>query len=80
MRSVLALCILIALCASANAAPRKPQAQSRSDIASPSQAVTPSYVTPRGARVYRDNSAPGGFRTDRDEPPDYNDPSRRGGG
>ena len=80
MRSILALCILIALSASANAAPRRPQAQSRPDITGPGQAVTPSYVTPRGARVYRYNSAPGGYRTDHDEPPDYNDPSRRGGG
>lgn len=80
MRSILALCILVALCASANAAPKRPQAQSRPVITGPSQAVTPSYVTPRGARVYRDNSVPGGWRTDHDDPPDYNDPSRRGGG
>jgi hypothetical protein len=80
MRSVLALCILIALAASASAAPKRPQAQSRPVIAGPGQAAAQGYVTPRGARVYRDDSVPGGWRTDHDEPPSPNDPSRRGGG
>ena len=79
MRSVLALCIASVLCASAQAAPKRPQAQSRPVMSSPSQAVSPSYVTPRGARVYRDDSVWGGYRTDHDDPPAYNDPSRRGG-
>ena len=79
MQPVLALCILITLVASANAAARKPQAQSRQAIA-PGQAVSPGDVTPRGTRVFRDDTAPGGWRTDRDEPPSPNDPSRRGGG
>ena len=74
MRSALALCMIVALCDQAYAAPRKPQAPSRAAIAAPSD------VTPRGARVFRDDSAPGGWRTDRDEPPCPNDPSRRGGG
>ena len=79
MRSVLALCTLIALIASANAAAGRPQAKSRQAVA-PGQAVVPGDITPRGARVFRDDSAPGGWRTDRDEPPSPNDPSRRGGG
>ena len=80
MRSVLALCMIIALCASANAAARKPQAQSRQGITRPIQAVTPGNVTPSGARVFRDNSVPGGWRTDHDDPPAYDDPSKRSRG
>jgi hypothetical protein len=53
MRSVLALCLLIALCASANAAARGHHAKSRDVIVRPSQAVIPSYATP-GVRIYRD--------------------------
>jgi hypothetical protein len=80
MRSVLALCMIIALCASANAAARKPQAQSRQGITGRTLAVTPGAVTPSGARVFRDNSVPGGWRTDHDDPPAYDDPSKRSRG
>lgn len=79
MRFVLGLCLVIALCASANAAQRghhKP----RQVITRPSQTVTPSYQTPAGVRIYRDDSVPGGLRTDHDDPPAYNDPSKFGGG
>jgi len=79
MRSVLALCLLIALCASANAA-RGHHAKSRHVIDRPSKAVIPSYVTPGGVRIYRDDSVPGGLRTDHDDPPAYDDPSKFGGG
>ena len=79
MRSGLAFCLLIALCASGNAATRAHHAKSRHVIVRPSQAVMPAYVTPRGARVYRDDSAPGGFRTDHDPPVSYDDPSKYGG-
>lgn len=68
--------MILALSASANAAARKPSRPA----AAPTQPVTQGAITPRGARVFRDNSAPGGWRTDRDEPPSYDDPSRRGGG
>src|ERR1700686_4566393 len=76
MRSVLALCLLIALCASANAAARGHHAKSRHVIVRPSQAVIPSYATPGGVRIYRDESVPGGLRTDHDDPPAYDDPSK----
>ena len=76
MRTGLALCLLIALCVSANAATRRPHAQSRHVIVRPSHAVIPSYVTPDGVRIYRDDSVPGGLRTDHDDPPAYNDPSK----
>ena len=79
MRSGLALCLLIALCASGNAAAREHHAKSRNVIVRSSQAVMPAYVTQRGVRVYRDASAPGGFRTDHDEPVSYNDRSKFGG-
>ena len=79
MRSILALCLLIAFCASANAAARVRHAKSRDVVVRPSQAVAPSYVTPNGVRLYRDNSVPGGWRTDHDDPPAYNDPSKFGG-
>jgi hypothetical protein len=39
----------------------------------------PVYVAPNGVRIYRDDSAPGGFRTDHDPPVSYNDPSKYGG-
>jgi hypothetical protein len=79
MRSGLALFLLIALCASGNAATRAHHAKSRHVIVRSSPAVTPAYVTPRGVRVYRDDSAPGGFRTDHDAPVSYDDPSKYGG-
>jgi hypothetical protein len=79
MRAGLALCLSIALCASANAAARG-HAKSRYVIARPSQAVIPSNVTPGGVRIYRDYSVPGGWRTDHDDPPAYDDPSKFGGG
>ena len=79
MRSVLALCALIVLFASANVAARGHHAKSRPMIVRPSQAVTQSYVTPSGVRVYRDESVPGGLRTDHDDPPAYDDPSKFGG-
>jgi hypothetical protein len=80
MHSVLAACLLIALCASANAAARGHHAKSRLVIARPSQAVIPSFTTPGGGRVYRDDSVPGGLRTDHDDPPAYDDPSKFGSG
>ncbi|MET3971267.1 hypothetical protein ABID62_007365 [Bradyrhizobium sp. S3.9.1] len=80
MRSALAFCFLIVHCASANAAARGHRANSRHVIVRPSQAVIPSYVTPSGVRIYRDDSVPGGLRTDHDDPPAYDDPSKFGGG
>ena len=79
MRSGLALCFLIALCASGNAATWAHHATLRHVIVRPSQAVMPADVTPDGVRIYRDDSAPGGFRTDHDEPVAYDDPSKFGG-
>ena len=78
MRSVLAICFLIALCASVDAAargliPRRDQS---------------SFVPPNSdhilrhsecQRLYRDPSVPGGFRTLHDDPPAVNDPSKFGG-
>ena len=55
MRSGLALCLLIALCASANAAARAHHAKSRHAIVRPSQSEIPSYITPGGVRIYRDD-------------------------
>lgn len=79
MRSGLALCILIALCTSGHAATRAHHAKSRHVVVRPSQAVMPAYETPNGVRIYRDDSAPGGFRADHDPPVSYNDPSKFGG-
>jgi hypothetical protein len=80
MRSVLALGLLIALCASANAAAGRHQAKSQHVIVRPSHAVIPSYGTPDGVRIYRDDSVPGGVRTYHDDPPAYDDPSKFGSG
>ena len=80
MRPLLALCILIAFCAAADAAARKHQAPSRQLIVRPGAAVAPVYTAPDGARIYRDSSAPGGFRTDHDPVPAYDDPSKFSGG
>ena len=33
-----------------------------------------------GVRIYRDDSVPGGLRTDHDDPPAYDDTSKFGGG
>jgi hypothetical protein len=78
MRSVLALGLLIGLCASANAAAGGHYAKSQRVIVRPSQAVVPSYAAPGGGRIYRDDSVPGGLRTYRDDPPAYDDPSKFG--
>jgi hypothetical protein len=80
MRSALAFCLLIALCVSANATARRHDAKSRHVIVHPGQAVIPSTITPGGVRIYRDDSVPGGLRTDHDDPPAYDDPSKFGGG
>jgi hypothetical protein len=80
MRSVLALGLLIALGASANPAARGHHAKSQHVIVRPSPAVIPSYATPGGVRIYRDDSVPGGLRTYHDDPPAYDDPSKFGGG
>jgi len=80
MRYVLAIIFLNALFAPGNAAARGQSAKSREGILRSSQPVVPSYVTPSGSRVYRDDSVPGGLRTDHDDPPAYNDPSKFGGG
>ena len=80
MRSALALCLLIAFCASANAAARRHDTRPCRVIVRPSQTEVPSYVTPGGVRIYRDDSVPGGLRTDHDDPPAYDDPSKFGGG
>jgi hypothetical protein len=80
MRSVLALCLLIALCAAATAAPRGHHAQSRQPVIRPGPAANPGFVTPHGSRVYRDDSVPGSWRTDHDDPPSYDDPSKFGSG
>jgi hypothetical protein len=80
MRPVLVLCLLAALCASANAAARGHHAKSRHVIARPGRTAIPSYTTPDGVRIYRDDSVPGGLRTDHDDPPAYDDPSKFGSG
>ena len=79
MRPLLALCILTALCAAADAAARRQQAQSRQPVVRSGQPA-PVSTLPDGARIYRDNSAPGGFRTDHDPVPAYDDPSKFSGG
>ena len=76
MRSVLALVLLIALCASADAATRGHHSKSRHLIVRPGQAVIPGYAAPGGVRIYRDDFVPGGLRTDHDDPPAYDDPSK----
>jgi hypothetical protein len=86
MRSALALALLIALCVSADAAARGHHSKSRHVVVHPGQAVTtgfgaiPGDILPSGARIYRDDTVPGGLRTDHDDPPGYDDPSKFGGG
>jgi hypothetical protein len=75
MRSVLAICFLMALGVSANAAAKGHYAKARHVIVRPSQTPIPAYVAPNGARI----SVPGGRRTLHDDLPAYNDPSRFGG-
>lgn len=75
MRCALALCLLIGFCAFANAAAKGTHARSR-HVVPPRQDARPGYVTPNGVKIYRDDSVPGGLRTDHDEPPAYDDPSK----
>jgi hypothetical protein len=64
----------------ATAAAGRHHAKSQHVIVRPSQAVIPSYATPGGVRIYRDDSVPGGLRTYHDDPPAYDDPSKFGSG
>jgi hypothetical protein len=80
MRFIFVSGFLIALCVSANAAARGHHVESRHVIVPPSRAEISSDVTPRGVRIYRDDSVPGGLRTYHDDPPAYNDRSKFGGG
>lgn len=75
MRIVLAFFITAALCATADAAQRKLR-----HVTGAIRALPAGSVTPGGARVFRDDRVPGGWRTDHDDPPSPNDPSRRGSG
>ena len=80
MRSFLILSfLLVVFAASASAAPRSTSSRERSPPVS-ARGLQPTYVTPGGARIFRDDSVPGGYRTDYDPPPAPDDPSRRGGG
>ena len=79
MRLVLALCILTALCVQANAASKGRHTNPRHVITRPGTSAQPVYITPSGARIFRDDRVPGGFRTDHDDPPAYDDPSKFGG-
>ena len=78
MRSVLALCLLIALCASANAAKVHHVRTRHHVIVRPSQTLIPAYA-PNGVPISREDSISGSRRTLHDDPPAYNDPSRFGG-
>jgi hypothetical protein len=78
MRSILTLALLIAF--SASAAARGDQSGSRHVVVRHSQAVIPSEAAPGGVPIYRDDSVLGGLRTDHDDPPAYDDPSKFGGG
>ena len=51
-----------------------------SRIVRPGPAGIPSFTAPSGVRIFRDDSVPGGLRTDHDDPPPYDDPSKDGGG
>jgi hypothetical protein len=78
MRFVLALGLLVLLHASADAAAVHHPKRRHAIIVSPSQAA-PSYVAPNGVHILRDDSVPGGFRTDHDQPPAIDDASKWGG-
>ena len=80
MRAGLALSLLIAFSVSANAAARVHHGKSRLIIVPTDRAVVPSFAAPDGTRIYRDDSVPGGLRTDHDDAPTYDDPSKFGGG
>lgn len=80
MRSVSALGLLIALCASASAAAAGHHAKSHHVFVHPSQDVIRSDTTLGGLGIYRDDTVPGGLRTYHDDPPSYDDPSKFGGG
>jgi len=66
MRSVLALGLFIAFCTSANAA-RVHHSKQRQVIVSPSRDVAPGFAVQGWTRAHHD------------EPPSYDDPSKRGG-
>ena len=79
MRSVLAICFLIALCASVDAAARGHNPKARPVIVRPPPNSDHILRHSECQRLYRDPSVPGGFRTLHDDPPAVNDPSKFGG-
>src|ERR1700688_1816806 len=78
MRSILVLGLLMTLCASANAATLHHH-RTRHHVVIPPGLASSFAAVPGGAQIYRDDSVPGGLRTDYDDPPSYNDPSKSGG-
>ena len=64
MRRFFILCLFVALCNSANAATRRHHVRSEDVIVHAGRAVIPSFVSPGGTRIYRDDLVPGGLRTD----------------
>jgi hypothetical protein len=77
MRSILIISLLMTLCASANAATLHHH-RTRHYVVIPPGVASSFAAVPDGARIYRDDSVPGGLRTDHDDPPSYNDPSKSG--
>ena len=77
MRSILIIGLLMTLWASANAATLHHH-RTRHHVVIPPGVASSFAAVPGGARIYRDDSVPGGLRTDHDDPPSYNDPSKSG--
>jgi len=77
MRSILIIGLLMTLWASANAATLHHH-RTRHHVVIPPGVASSFAAVPDGARIYRDDSVPGGLRTDHDDPPSYNDPSKSG--
>jgi len=78
VKCAIAVCLLFGTCCSAVAHPKKDSQRHLASILGSSKPTV--LISPTGARIFRDPTVQGALRTDHDEPPSYDDPSKFGGG
>lgn len=78
VKFAIAICLLLGMCCSAAAHPKKASQRHLAPILGSSKSTV--LISPTGAKILRDPTVQGGLRTEHDEPPSYDDPSKFGGG
>lgn len=78
VKCAIAVCLLFGMCCSAAAHPKKTSQRHLAPFLGSSKSTV--LISPTGTRILRDPTVQGGLRTEHDEPPPYDDPSKFGGG